>query len=258
MTRIMINIKSKREIELLRNSCILAAQTLDYLGKQLKIGMTTEEIDNIAHDYIKEHNAVPSPLNYHGFPKSICTSKNEVICHGIPTPNDVLQDGDIVNLDVTTYLNKFHGDTNKTYFIGNVDPEIQKFVQVVHDCMMYGIEQVRPGGKLGDVGAAIEEMAKDHGFGVVHEYCGHGIGRDFHEEPQVLHYGKRGTGVELKPGMTFTIEPMINMGKRYCKQLKDGWTVVTRDGSWSAQFEHTLVVTEEGYDILTVLEGQEP
>lgn len=250
----MISIKSKREIELMRKTCRLAAKTLHFLGTQLEVGMSTEQINTLCHQYITNRGAIPAPLNYNGFPKSVCTSKNEVICHGIPNKKDILKDGDILNIDVTTILNGFHGDTNRTFLIGNVKDEVKKLVEITHDCMMEGIKQCRPGARLGDIGATIEEIAHDHGYSVVHEYCGHGIGREFHEDPQVLHYGTRGTGVELKPGMTFTIEPMINLGKRHCKLLKDDWTVITKDKSWSAQFEHTILITEQGYDILTLFD----
>lgn len=250
----MISIKSSREIDLMRQTCRLAASTLEYIEDFIKPGVSTEELNQICHDYIISHKAYPSPLNYHGFPKSICTSLNEVICHGIPNKKDVLKDGDILNIDVTTYLNNFHGDTNKTFIIGAVPTEIQKLVDVTYTCMREGIKQVKPGAHIGDIGAIIEEIAGDHGYGVVEEYCGHGIGREFHEEPQVVHVGDRGTGAEIKPGMTFTIEPMINLGKRHCKLLKDGWTVITKDKKPSAQFEHTILVTESdlGHDILTL------
>ena len=248
----MISIKSSREIEIMRQSCQLAAKTLNYIEDKLEVGMSTEDVNQLCHDFIVSHGAYPSPLDYHGFPKSVCTSLNEVICHGIPSKKDVLKDGDLLNIDVTTYLKKFHGDTNRTFFIGNVSEEKKKLTRVTYECMMAGIEVCRPGARLGDVGAIIEEIAHDNGFSVVHEYCGHGIGREFHEDPQVLHYGQKGTGVELKPGMTFTIEPMINLGKRHCRLLKDGWTVVTRDGKASAQFEHTILITESGYEILTL------
>lgn len=236
----------------MKQSCQLAAKTLNHIEARLEVGMSTEDVNQICHEFITSHGAYPSPLNYNGFPKSVCTSLNEVICHGIPSPKDILKDGDLLNIDVTTYLKKFHGDTNRTFFIGNVSDENKKLTRVTYECMMAGIEVCRPGAKLGDVGAIIEEMAHDNGYSVVHEYCGHGIGREFHEDPQVLHYGNRGTGVELKPGMTFTIEPMINLGKRHCKLLKDGWTVLTRDGKPSAQFEHTILITEEGHEILTL------
>lgn len=248
----MISIKSSREIALMKESCQLAAKCLNYIEDKLEIGMSTEKIDQIIHDFIIENNAIPSCLNYHGFPKSVCTSLNEVICHGIPSKKDILKDGDILNIDVTTYLNGFHGDTNRTYFIGNVKEEVKDLVRVTYKCMMEAIKICKPGVRLGDVGHLIETMAHEHGYSVVQEYCGHGIGREFHEEPQVLHYGKKGTGVELKEGMTFTIEPMINLGKRHCKLLKDDWTVITKDKKPSAQFEHTILITSDGYEILTL------
>jgi methionyl aminopeptidase len=247
----MITIKSSREIELMKESCKLAAKTLHFLGKKIKVGMSTEEINAMCHAYIINRQAIPSPLNYHGFPKSLCTSRNEIICHGIPHEKDIIENGDIINLDVTTFFKGFHGDTNKTFLMGDVKPEYKKLVDVTYDCMMAGISVCKPGAKVGDIGAIIEEMAGDNGFSVVHEYCGHGIGRQFHEDPQIVHVGKRGTGVEMRPGMTFTIEPMINYGKRHCKLLSDGWTVITKDKSWSAQFEHTILITESGYEILT-------
>lgn len=250
----MISIKSAREIELMKNTCALAASTLEYIEEFIKPGVSTEDLNKLCHDYIVKNGAYPSPLNYNGFPKSVCTSLNEVICHGIPSKKDVLKNGDILNIDVTTYLQKFHGDTNKTFFVGEVNPELKKLVEVTYQCMREGIRQVRPGARIGDIGAVIQEIAHDHGYGVVEEYCGHGIGREFHEEPQIVHVGKRGTGPEMKPGMTFTIEPMINLGRRHSRLLKDGWTVVTQDGKSSAQFEHTILVTEEGqgHEILTL------
>lgn len=251
----MISIKSKREIEVMRETCRLAARTLNYLESKLEIGMSTDDINKLCHEYIIEHDAIPSPLNYHGFPKSVCTSLNDVICHGIPSPKDILKDGDILNIDVTTYFKGFHGDTNKTFLIGNVKPEIKELVAVTHECLMAAIATVKPGSHLGDIGEVIETIALEKGYTVVEEYCGHGIGREFHEEPQVVHYGEKGTGVQLKEGMTFTIEPMINIGKRHCKVLKDGWTVVTKDKKCSAQFEHTILVTPTGHEILTIADG---
>ncbi len=248
----MISIKSAREIELMRATCALARETMEYIAPFVKPGVSTEELDQLCHDYIIKHGAYPSPLNYHGFPKSICTSINEVVCHGIPNKSEIIKDGDIVNLDITTYLNKFHGDTNKTFLVGNVDPKIKKLVEVTYECLMAGISVVKPGSHIGDIGAAIMEIAHANGYSVVEDYCGHGIGREFHEAPQVVHVGKKGTGPEIKPGMTFTIEPMINIGAKDCRVLKDGWTVVTRDKSWSAQFEHTILVTESGHEILTL------
>lgn len=254
----MISIKSAREIELMKATSKLAAQTLEYIAPFVVVGVSTEEINTLCHDFIIKHGAYPSPLNYHGFPKSVCTSLNEVICHGIPTKSEILKEGDILNIDVTTYLNKFHGDTNKTFLVGNVSPEVKKLVDVTYQCLREAIRVVRPGGHIGDIGAVIQEIAHAHGYSVVEDYCGHGIGREFHEAPQVVHVGKRGTGAEMKPGMTFTIEPMINLGVKEGKVLKDGWTVVTRDKKWSAQFEHTILVTPEGHEILTLRSEEEP
>lgn len=249
----MISIKSDREIGLMRETCKLAASTLDYIEPFIKPGISTLEINDLCHKYILDHEATPAPLNYHGFPKSVCTSPNEVICHGIPSEKVILKEGDILNVDVTTILKGFHGDTNRTFAVGAISESTQKLVDVTYECLMAGIKEVRPGAKLGNIGAVIQELAHSHGYSVVEEYCGHGIGRAFHEDPQVVHIGKRGTGRELKPGMTFTIEPMINLGKRHCKVLADNWTVITRDKKLSAQFEHTILVTEEGdgYEILT-------
>ena len=250
----MIHIKSEREIQLMKESCRMAANCLAAIESIIKPGLSTEQINSFTHEYITSRNAYPAPLNYRGFPKSVCTSKNHVICHGIPSVQDILREGDIINVDVTTLYKKFHGDTNRTFFVGKVSEEVKKLVEVTYQCMLAGIATVRPGSHLGDIGAAIQEIAHGHGYSVVREYCGHGIGRGFHEEPQVLHYGKKNTGIELKPGMTFTIEPMINLGKRHNRVLDDGWTVITEDGSWSAQFEHTILVKEsdEGYEILTL------
>jgi methionyl aminopeptidase len=250
----MISIKSKRELEIMRESCQLAAKTLNYIEDKIHIGCTTEEINQLCHDFIIGHDAYPSPLNYHGFPKSVCTSLNHVICHGIPSSKDIIKDGDILNIDVTTYFKNFHGDTNRTFLVGKVDPAVQKLVKITYEAMMMAISICRPGARVGDIGALIEEFVKDHGYGIVHEYCGHGIGREFHEDPQIVHVGKKGTGAEMKPGMTFTIEPMINLGQRYCKVLSDGWTVVTKDKKPSAQFEHTIAIVEEnnGHEILTL------
>ena len=253
----MITIKSAREIELMKATGRLAAQTLEYIGPFVVPGVSTEELDKLCHDFIVKNGAYPSCLNYHGFPKSVCTSINEVICHGIPRKDEILKDGDILNIDVTTYLNKFHGDTNKTFLVGNVSDEVKKLVDVTYQCTREGIKTVRPGGRIGDIGAVIQEIAHSHGYSVVEDYCGHGIGREFHEAPQVVHVGKKGTGPEMKPGMTFTIEPMINLGKKEGRVLKDGWTVVTRDKKWSAQFEHTILVTPDGHEILT-LRSDEP
>ena len=248
----MISIKSPREIELMRQTCALAASTLTYIGPFIKPGVSTEEINQLCHDYIIKHGATPSPLNYNGFPKSVCTSPNEVICHGIPSKNVILKDGDILNVDVTTYLNKFHGDTNKTFLVGNVSSEIKKLVDVTYQCMREGIKTIHPGSHVGDIGAAIEKLAKSHGYSVVEDYCGHGIGREFHEDPQIVHVGQKGKGVKIKEGMTFTVEPMINLGTKFTDLQKDGWTVLTKDRKWSAQFEHTILVTPDGHEILTL------
>jgi methionyl aminopeptidase len=253
----MITIKSAREIEVMRQACKMAAKTLYFLGKNLQIGMSTEDINTMCHEYTINRGGIPATLGYHGFPKSLCTSLNEVICHGIPSPKEFIKDGDIINLDVTTIWKGFHGDTNATFLMGRVRPEVQKLVEISYECMMAGISVCLPGARIGDIGAVIQEMAQDHGFSVVHEYCGHGIGRKFHEDPQVVHVGEKGTGPEMRPGMTFTIEPMINLGKRHCKLLDDGWTVVTKDKSWSAQFEHTVLITESGYEILTQFNPEE-
>ncbi|MGB0454270.1 MAG: type I methionyl aminopeptidase [Bacteriovoracaceae bacterium] len=252
----MISIKSKREIELMRKTARLAASTLEYIEQFIKPGVSTLELNDICHEYILKHDAYPSCLNYHGFPKSVCTSLNDVICHGIPSEKDVLKDGDILNIDVTTFLGGFHGDTNKTYFVGEVAPEVKKLVEVTYECMKEGIRTVKPGSHIGDIGAVIQEIAYDHGYSVVEEYCGHGIGREFHEAPQVVHVGKKGTGEEVKPGMTFTIEPMINLGTRHCQLLSDNWTVITKDGKFSAQFEHTILVTDSGREVLTLRESE--
>ena len=257
----MISIKSAREIDLMRKTCALARDTLVMIEEHVRPGVSTEELDQICHEYILSRGGRPSPLHYpnprprwHPFPKSVCTSLNEVVCHGIPDKKVVIKKGDILNIDVTTCLNNFHGDTSKTFFVGDVSPESKKLVDFTYLCMRKGIEQVRPGGHFGDIGAVIEEMAIEEGYGVVEEYCGHGIGREFHEDPQIVHVGKRGTGKKMKPGMTFTVEPMINAGDKRTKHLKkdDGWTVVTADHSLSAQFEHTILVTSEGYEILTL------
>lgn len=252
----MIFIKSKREIELMRKTCALARDTLLFVGEYVTPGVTTERLNQLCHDYITERGAIPSPLNYHGFPKSICTSLNEVICHGIPSEKHIVRDGDILNIDVTTCLDGFHGDTNMTFIVGEVAPEVKKLVEVTYECLKEGIHQVRPGARIGNIGAVILKLASENNYSVVEEYCGHGIGRAFHEEPQVLHYGKRNTGVVLKEGMTFTIEPMINLGEKHCELQKDKWTVLTSDRSLSAQFEHTILVTSDGYEVLTLRPGE--
>lgn len=255
---ITIAIKTPQEIEKMRVAGRLAAEVLEMIAPYVQPGVTTEELDRICHDYIVNvQQALPAPLNYKGFPKSICTSVNHQVCHGIPGPRR-LKKGDIVNIDVTVIKDGWHGDTSRMFFVGSPSIQARRLVQVAHECMLKGIERVRPGARLGDVGHAIQAHAEAHGYSVVREYCGHGIGRQFHEDPQVLHYGEPGTGVELVPGMTFTIEPMINAGRPQVKLMPDGWTVVTRDHSLSAQWEHTVAVTETGCEILTLLPGSEP
>ncbi len=252
-----VKIKTPEEIEKMRVAGRLAAEVLQMIRPHVQPGISTEELDRICHDYIvNEQQAVPAPLNYHGFPKSICTSVNHQVCHGIPGKK-VLKNGDIVNIDITVIKDGYHGDTSKMFFVGEPSILARRICHVSHECLRLGIEMVRPGIKLGDVGHAIQKHAEGAGFSVVREYCGHGIGAEFHEEPQVLHYGTPGTGPTLKPGMIFTIEPMINTGRREVKLLPDKWTVVTRDRSLSAQWEHTILVTENRHEVLTRLPGDE-
>ncbi len=230
----------------------LAAEVLDMIEPHVRAGVTTDELNAVCHEYIVvEQQAIPAPLNYRGFPKSICTSVNHVICHGIPSDRK-LKNGDIINIDVTVIKDGFHGDTSRMFFVGEPSIRARRLVQICRECLDIGIGLVQPGARLGDIGHAIQKHAEGNGFSVVREYCGHGIGRTFHEEPQVLHYGSPDTGMELKPGMTFTIEPMLNAGKKETKLLPDQWTVVTRDRSLSAQWEHTILVTGDGHEILTV------
>lgn len=246
-----VSIKTPEEITKMRTAGRLAAQVLDMIGPHVEPGVTTDELDTLCHDYIvKELQATPASLNYRGFPKSICTSVNHVVCHGIPSDKR-LKRGDIINIDVTVMKDGFHGDTSRMYFVGEPGIRAKRLCSVCHDCMQLGIAEVRPGAKLGDIGNVIERHAKRHGFSVVREYCGHGIGRAMHEEPQVLHYGEPNTGLELSAGMTFTIEPMINAGRADTRLLPDNWTVITRDRGLSAQWEHTVLVTDEGHEILT-------
>ena len=252
-----VYIKTPDEIEKMRAAGRLAAEVLEMIEPHVRPGVTTEELDAICHDHIVNvQKAVPAPLNYKGFPKSVCTSVNHVVCHGIPGRKR-LKKGDIVNIDVTVIKDGFHGDTSKMYFVGEPSVQAGRLVRVAQECLYIGIRKVRPGARLGDIGHAIQRHAEAHGYSVVREYCGHGIGRRFHEEPQVLHYGQPGTGVVLQPGMTFTIEPMINAGRRHVKLLADGWTVVTKDHSLSAQWEHTVLVTEDGYEVLTLRAEEE-
>jgi methionyl aminopeptidase len=250
-------IKTGAEIEKMRVAGRLAGEVLRMIRPHVRPGITTDELDRICHDYIvNEQQAIPAPLNYRGFPKSICTSINHVICHGIPS-GKTLKKGDSLNIDITVIKDGFHGDTSKMFFVGEPPIASERLARISHECMVIGIEMVKPGVQLGDIGHAIQKHAEASNCSIVREYCGHGIGRDFHEDPQVLHYGKPGTGLALVPGMTFTIEPMVNAGKRHTRLLPDGWTVVTKDHSLSAQWEHTILVTADGHEVLTCLPGDE-
>lgn len=256
MTNVII--KTPEDIDKMRIAGRLAAQVLEMIEPYVKPGITTDELNQICHDYIvNEQQAIPAPLNYHGFPKSICTSLNHQVCHGIPSSR-VLKEGDVLNIDVTVKKDGYHGDTSRMFLIGKTSVLAQRLSRVARECMYLGIELVKPGTRLGDIGAAIQEHAEANYFSVVREYCGHGIGQEFHEEGlQILHYGERGTGIMLHPGMIFTIEPMINAGKRHIKLLPDEWTVVTKDHSLSAQWEHTILVTDTGYEILTLRQDEQ-
>ena len=246
-----ITIKTPEEIDKMRVAGRLAADVLDWITPHVNAGVTTGELDRLCHDYIvDELDSVPAPLNYKGFPKSICTSVNHQVCHGIPGDR-LLKNGDIVNIDVTVIKDGFHGDTSKMFLIGDPPISAKRVSRIAQECLYIGIREVRPGVHLGDIGHLIQRHAEKQNCSVVREYCGHGIGRIFHEEPQVLHYGKPGTRERLHEGMTFTIEPMVNAGKRHVKLLGDGWTVVTKDRSASAQWEHTILVTNDGYEVLT-------
>ncbi len=248
-------IKTPEEIEKMRVAGQLAAEVLKMIEPYVQPGITTGELDRICHDHIVDkQQAIPAPLNYKGFPKSICTSVNHQVCHGIPGDKR-LKKGDIINIDITVIKDDYHGDTSKMFFVGQPSIQAQRLVRLSHECMVKGIEKVRPGVRLGDIGYAIQQHAERNNCSVVREYCGHGIGRQFHEEPQVLHYGKPSTGMELVPGMTFTIEPMINAGRKEVKLLPDSWTVVTRDHSLSAQWEHTMLLTDTGCEVLTQIPG---
>ncbi|MDQ7011045.1 MAG: type I methionyl aminopeptidase [Mariprofundaceae bacterium] len=247
----LVHIKTPQEVDAMRPACRLAADTLVMIEAHIRPGITTDEINSLVHDYTISHGGIPAPLNYRGFPKSVCTSVNHVVCHGIPSAKK-LKDGDIVNVDVTTILNGWHGDTSKTFYVGTPRVKARKVTEVSRRALEVGIAAVRPGATLGDIGHAIQSYVESERCSVVRDYCGHGIGREFHEEPQVMHFGKPGEGMVLQPGMVFTIEPMVNLGKHHVKLLKDGWTVVTRDKSLSAQFEHTLAVTEDGAEVLTL------
>jgi methionyl aminopeptidase len=247
-----ITIKSAAEQDKMRAAGRMAADLLDMIGQHVVPGATTDDLNRICHDYqVNVQKTVPAPLGYRGFPKSICTSVNHVVCHGIPSDKRLKQ-GDIVNVDVTPKTDGWHGDSSRMFVVGKVAPAVQRLIDVTYEAMWIGIRKVRPGARLGDIGSAIQQFVESHHYSVVREYCGHGIGKVFHEDPQVLHYGQAGTGVELRAGMTFTIEPMVNVGKRFVKQLADGWTVVTKDHSLSAQWEHTVLVTPDGYEVLTL------
>jgi len=251
-----VSIKTATEIEKMRIAGKLAAEVLTMIEPHVKAGITTDELNTLCHDYIVNvQQAIPAPLNYHGFPKSICTSVNHVICHGIPG-NKKLKDGDIINIDITVIKDQYHGDTSKMFPVGKTSILAKRLANTCRESMLICIAMVKPGIQLGDIGHAIQKHAEKQNFSVVREYCGHGIGKIFHEDPQVLHYGSPGTGLTLEAGMTFTIEPMINAGKRDIKQLPDNWTVVTKDRSLSAQWEHTLLVTDDGHEILTLRDDE--
>ncbi len=246
-----IVIHTSQDFEGMRKAGLLASQTLDYITPFVKAGVSTGELDKLCHDFIVSHGAIPAPLGYRGFPKSVCTSVNHVVCHGIPGDKKLI-DGDIMNLDVTVIVDGWHGDTSRMFSIGKAGIRAEKLINVTYEAMMRGIEVVRPGATLGDVGHAIQSFVEKNGFSVVRDFCGHGLGKIFHMPPSVVHFGKAGYGVELKEGMFFTIEPMVNAGKYPVKVLEDGWTAVTRDRSLSAQFEHSLGVTATGYEIFTL------
>jgi methionyl aminopeptidase len=253
-------LKTAEELERMRIAGRLASEVLDFIAPYVKPGVTTGKLNDLCHDYmVKEQKTVPAPLNYappgyKPFPKSICTSVNHQVCHGVPGER-VLKAGDVLNIDITVIKDGFHGDCSRMFYVGEPSIQAKRLVDVTLECMWLGIKQIKPGAKLGDIGAAIQAHAEGHGFSVVREFCGHGIGRRFHEEPQVLHYGKSGTGLTLQPGMTFTVEPMINAGKAGIRELADGWTIVTKDHSLSAQWEHTVAVTDSGFEVLTVSQG---
>jgi len=258
-----VTIKSPEEIQKMRTAGRLAAEVLDFIADHVKPGVTTGELDRLCHDYMTIHQqTIPAPLNYappgyQPYPKSVCTSVNHVVCHGVPGDKK-LKAGDIINIDITVIKDGFHGDTSRMFYVGQPSIQAKRLCDITYECMWRGIRAVKPGGYLGDIGHAIQNCAEGHGFSVVREFCGHGIGRKFHEEPQVLHYGRPGTGLRLEPGMTFTVEPMINAGSADIRQLADGWTIVTKDHSLSAQWEHTILVTETGHEVMTVSAGAPP
>ena len=252
MRALKVSIKSEQDIEKLRISGRLAAQVLQMIGEHVKPGVTTEYLDDLCHDYIVNTlKVIPANVGYHGYTKTTCISPNEVVCHGIPSSKTILKDGDIINIDVAVIKDGFYGDTSRMYFVGQVKPEAKKLVDTTYEAMRAGIHAVKPGATLGDIGYAIQSVAHREGFSIVREYCGHGIGQVYHEQPSVLHYGQPGQGLVLKKGMVFTIEPMVNAGKARVKELKDGWTVVTTDQSLSAQWEHMVAVTDTGFEVLS-------
>ena len=256
-----ISIKTADEIVKMQVAGKLAAEVLDFIGPLVKPGMTTDELDRLCHDHmVQQQNTIPAPLHYappgySPYPKSICTSVNHVICHGVPSENKKLKLGDIINIDITVIKDGFHGDTSRMFYVGEPSIQAKRLCEITHECVWLGIQEIAPGKHLGDIGHVIQRYAESSGYSVVREFCGHGIGRKFHEEPQVVHYGKPNTGVKLLPGMIFTVEPMINAGKRDIRQLADGWTIVTKDHSLSAQWEHTVLVTDSGFEVLTVSPG---
>ena len=253
-----VTLKTPAEQEAMRRAGRLAAEVLDMIGQHVVPGVSTDELDRICHDYIVNvQQAIPAPLGYRGYPKSICTSVNHVVCHGIPGDRRLKQ-GDVVNVDITVIKDGFHGDSSRMFPVGKIPPHVQRLVDVTYEAMWHGIRTVRPGTRLGDIGATIQRFVEGNHYSIVREYCGHGIGRGFHEDPQVLHYGTPGTGLELAAGMTFTIEPMVNAGRREVRLLPDGWTVVTRDHSLSAQWEHTVLVTGTGFEVLTLGAHERP
>lgn len=258
-----ITLKTPEDIEKMRIAGRLASEVLDFITPHVQAGITTEELDRLCHDYmVNVQGTIPAPLNYAPgghipYPKSICTSVNYVVCHGIPGPK-VLKQGDVVNLDIMVIKDGYHGDTSRMFFIGQPSILAKRLAEITYECMWLGIAQIKPGATLGDIGSVIQKHAEKSGYSVVREFCGHGIGKKFHEDPQILHYGKAGSGMALKAGMIFTVEPMINAGKKEIKALNDGWTIVTKDHSLSAQWEHTVLVTETGYEVLTVSAGSPP
>jgi methionyl aminopeptidase len=252
-----VKLRTAEQIEKMRVAGRLAAEVLELIGEYVVPGVSTEELDRICHDHIvNKQKAIPACLGYRGFPKSICTSVNQVVCHGIPSPKKILKNGDIINIDVTVIKDGWYGDTSKMYAVGKVPEHAKRLMKVSQECLYKGIEMVRPGVKLGDIGHAIQTHAESNYYSVVRDYCGHGIGSEFHEEPQVLHYGKPDTGLTLKEGMTFTIEPMVNAGKFATKLKADGWTVETKDGRLSSQWEHTMLVTADGVEVFTVRQDE--